>query len=131
MNSVYLYLHRIMINCTPLQNKILTKDKILIKGISNERIIDRKKALHIISRYLKFIPKLKNNILDDMVELKLLEQLNVHNYRIINEKQSETIDSELLLKIAESGMEKKNGVAYFITLFLGIKLLWYFMFKSS
>ena len=86
MNSIYLYLQRIMIRAvTPSMN------------------ITRKQALYIISRYLKFIIILKEEILRDMIELKLLERVNRDNLKIINQEKSEIIESGVLIKLIESG----------------------------
>lgn len=89
MNSVYLYLHRIMIRVAP-DNKILT----------------RKKALFIISNYLRFVPKLRKEILEDMIKWKLLKKINRDRIKVINLDKSKEIDTSLLIKIIESGMFK-------------------------
>ena len=94
-NSIYLYLHRIMINAV---------------RYDPTKTLNRKQALWIISRYLKFMPKMKHIVLDEMIKMKLVERVNRDKVKIINEEKSNNIDGELLIKIIEAGNRGKiNG----------------------
>ena len=83
--TIYLYLHKIMIKACPY------------------KIMTRKQALYIISRYLKFAPILKKEVLNDMLKYKLLERVNRDVIKIINDDKSAVIDNAILIKIIESG----------------------------
>ena len=103
MNSVYLYLHRIMKEVSP-----------------DDNIIERKQALFIISRYFKFIPNLKKEVLNDMVELELIVRVNRDKIKVVNHELSEDLDAGLIAKILESGMRQKSlfVASVFLSIFL-------------
>jgi hypothetical protein len=59
---------------------------------SNNPNITRKKALHVISFYLKLVPKkIKKQILYDMMDMGLLEEVDRYKIKIINHEKSDTI----------------------------------------
>lgn len=105
MNSIYLYLHRIMIrSINDKVGTILTKSS----EINIDGILTRKHALWIISRYFKFVKKpMKEAILEDMIKLKLIKPVDRYRMQLINYDKSDpkNIDSGILLKILESGGE--------------------------
>lgn len=106
MSSIHLYLHRILIrSINPNVRKIdITSDTTTFEGV-----LTRKRALWYISKYLcNFAPMMKKEILNEMIQLKLLKEKGRYWVKIINFDKSapENIDSGLLLKILESGGEK-------------------------
>ena len=91
MNTIYLYLHRVLLKEAP-QNKILS----------------RKQASTIISRYFKFIKRIKVTVIDDMVALDLIEIVSKSRIRLINIDKSKSIDSGVFLKVLEYGERIKD-----------------------
>lgn len=103
MNSIHLYLHRIMINQINSHIRIIGRksDSITIQGI-----ITRKRALWYISKYVcNFVTVLKEQFLEEMIKLKLLKVVDRHRLQIINFNKSEppNIDPRLWAKIEEGG----------------------------
>ncbi len=81
----------------------------MIRAVSPSMKIKRKKGIYIISRYLKFIPKvLRQEIIKDMIKLELLKKLNRDELMIINPKKSEVIESGVLIKLVESGAYREE-----------------------
>ncbi len=85
-NTIYLYLHRILLLKAP-----------------PDKVMSRKRAIWIISKYFHFIRGLKVKALDDMVGLDLIVRLDKQKIKIINAEASKMIDSELFLTIIQSG----------------------------
>lgn len=85
-NTVYLYLQRILLLKAPLN-----------------RVMSRKRAIWIISKYFHFIKGLKIKALDDMVGLKLIQRIDRQKIKIINPERSEMVDKGVFLTIIESG----------------------------
>ena len=94
MNTIYLYLHQIM-----LRN-------------SHNKIIKRKEAMYIISERIKLAGKMNQhlvkdirkviirNMLNDMCNLKLLERINRRKgFKIINLEKSSNINKGVLIDL--------------------------------
>ncbi len=82
----------------------------------------RKQALWLISRYLRFLPEIKKNILKDMIEMKLIEKVSRDNLRVINLEKSKDIEVSLLGKIVkpESKPGKLTSMILYLFLFTAL-----------
>ena len=86
MESIYQYIHQIM-----------------IRSVSFDKCIRRKDALYLTWKYLKIPKPLLKRFINEMVELELLKKINKNKFKVINEGKSRDIASGALLSILESG----------------------------
>lgn len=72
--------------------------RLLIPYTDDNKIIERKRAEWVISRYLKVIPGVKKEVIKDLIDMRLLKRIDRYKLQIINEELCLQLDPTYFLK---------------------------------